>query len=629
MKILFIQLPLLDHTQGYLLGNIDYAPASLAAFITKNCPDAEIALLPRVLSLFGSDRHIVRYIVNSRPDVVAFTAYLWNIERSLNIAGMVKKDLGSCSVFFGGPEIAPGSWALSEFHPEVDCFVSGEGEWFFAMLLSGADWKNLAVDMSGNRVLFQPQNALIPVQDIVEPFQARYLNPMPDGSIFMEMTRGCPYRCSYCYYSKNCPGLRELPFEVLTGALAARNDLAEIYILSPTFDRTPDFRRKLAELARINRGVSLHTEMRADRVDAETARLIYDAGFHSLEVGLQSLNKAVLEKVRRGSDPERELQGMLHLKRAGIDLKIGIIPGLPGDTPESFTGTIDRLVDAGLGEHIELYPLMVLPGTSLRDTALNDNIDYLPKPPYYYVQGWGFDFTSLREIIWYTEARTGFSHAQRRLPDFTQQAGGMLTGALEIDGDIVSNWDAARWSDLVETSVFTIFIRLTDVRRARDGFRRLRRLFGRSELFNIVVFCENLLPDSELDDLLEFTETDIFYQRLHFFDQKKDGCPLRFYQVFNRVSYFKKALACYTTIEPVIRLSEENFSGLIKAAIRECNILIPSGFYHKAEKYLIKYYSELTELVAFENEDEQKLFYEKIGFVHVSFPFSFAKKKPS
>ena len=446
---------------------------------------------------------------------------------------------------------------------------------------------------------------------------------MPDGSIFLEMTRGCPYRCSYCYYSKNCSRVRELPFDILERCLTERSGITEAYILSPTFDRTTDFTDKLKRLAKINRGVSLHTEMRADRITPETASLIRLAGFHSLEVGLQTLNKNTLERVRRGSNPDRELEGMVMLSEAGIDLKIGIIPGLPGDTPETFTATIDRLVEAGLGGNIELYPLMILPGTAIRDAAISDKAEFLQSPPYFYLGGWGFDTSALREIIWYSEARTGFSHAQRRLPDFTRDGQSGLTRGVCFNGDITGNWDYSRWGHLVDTGVFSLYIQLSRPENALEGMHRLRELFDKNELFNLVFFHDGMLMDADIGRIVSGMEKDSFYRRLHHFDEWRDGLPLRFYQVIDDFGVFKKAHASYKLIEPVIRLGVRNLELLAGSGLEECNVLVPEGVYGYARDYLVSSYSDIPEMVAFETETEQKAFYDDIGFDHLSFPYSF------
>ena len=79
--------------------------------------------------------------------------------------------------------------------------LSGEGEWFFEIFLSGKDINY--IEINGNSVAVQTSNELISIENIVEPLSANRLNTLIDGSVFIEMTRGCPYKCSYCFYSKN------------------------------------------------------------------------------------------------------------------------------------------------------------------------------------------------------------------------------------------------------------------------------------------------------------------------------------------------------------------------------------------------------------------------------------------
>ncbi|MCP4130410.1 MAG: radical SAM protein, partial [bacterium] len=280
-KILFIQLPLVDHSYGYIHGNIDYAPAALSGSIKHTFGDAvTVETLPFLLANFASDAVILRYIENIRPDIISFTSYLWNIERNLDLAAKIKEKISPITIVFGGSEINPGSIALRETRKEADYFVSGEGEWFFRELLSTQNLGPYTNTINNNNLVIQPADKLIPVQDIFEPYTGKRLNSMIDGSIFLELTRGCPYRCTYCYYSKNCAGVRELPFEYLTRAIEGNTRFAglkEIYILSPTFNKTKDFIENLKRLAKINRGknsIRLHTEMRAAGIDTKTARLL-------------------------------------------------------------------------------------------------------------------------------------------------------------------------------------------------------------------------------------------------------------------------------------------------------------------------------------------------------------------
>ncbi len=366
MRLLFIQLPLLDHGYGYVNGNVEYAPAAISSYLKKRfgyrlC----IEQLPSVLSNFASNSIILRFIEKSAPQVISFTCYVWNVERNLKIARALKIRNKGIITVFGGPEISRQSWALSRKREEVDFFVSGEGEWFFERFFGNGNALKYSQNINGNNLIVQPENELIPSVTIEEPFINRRLNTMADGSIFIELVRGCPYRCIYCFYSKNSYQVRQLPFDRLISAVEMKEpfNIREIYILAPTFNRIRGIEEKIELLRRRNRGVRLHTEMRASGVNRDMARMLYSAGFRSLEIGIQTLNKRALHIIGRNADVEGEIRGMTELRDAGIDLKIGLIPGLPGDTLEDFKGAIDRLTELGFGDNLEIYPLMILPGT--------------------------------------------------------------------------------------------------------------------------------------------------------------------------------------------------------------------------------------------------------------------------
>ena len=102
-------------------------------------------------------------------------------------------------IIIGGAEINHGSISLITTRDYVDYFVIGEGEWFFQKLLTGQDLSQYEININDNRIIYQPECELIPSADIFEPFTGRMINTMSDGSMFLELSRGCPYKCSYCY----------------------------------------------------------------------------------------------------------------------------------------------------------------------------------------------------------------------------------------------------------------------------------------------------------------------------------------------------------------------------------------------------------------------------------------------
>ena len=80
-------------------------------------------------------QQVVYYIAQSKPDIVGFSCYCWNIGRVLDTARITKKVFPSIKVILGGPEAGPiGQKYLAE-NPFIDAVVKGEGEHSFADLL--------------------------------------------------------------------------------------------------------------------------------------------------------------------------------------------------------------------------------------------------------------------------------------------------------------------------------------------------------------------------------------------------------------------------------------------------------------------------------------------------------------
>lgn len=623
MKILFIQLPLQDHSHGYINGNIEYAPASISGFISRKFPSVSSVTLPSVIANFGSDRLIVKYILSVSPQYISFTSYLWNVERNLRIAEMVKEISPEIKIFFGGPEISEGSYALNEKRGYVDLFITGEGEWFFKRLLSGAGFPQISIN--GNAVAVQPSEELIRPEDIYEPLSGRRLNTMSDGSVFLELTRGCPYRCSYCYYSRNYKKVREIPFDLLTGVIQGRSDISEIYILCPTFDRSPDFIKNLETLKRLKHNVRLHTEMRTDRITPEVASLIYDAGFRSLEVGLQSLNRRALCSVNRESSPEKELAGMAYLRDAGIDLKIGIIPGLPGDDPENFIKTIDILAEHGFSESIELYPLMVLPGTAIREMADSDGVSYQQKPPYFFLEGWNFRKRDISDVSIYLEEKTALSSSLFYLPDFTVSANPLFTKGLSF---ISGSWpDADYLMDAADTSVVDLHV---SVGKASDFYRDFESFVSRCDrnrLYNIIIYSDAVIDNEILFNIISANEEDNYYRRINLYTGYSDGSIFHFFQVTEKPDVYNTILVSSAMITPVFRVNERTASLLPPEGGEDLSLLIDKGEYRRVKTFLKKYYSGDFQHVAFSDEGEMQQFYRDIRQDYLKLPYSFGIKK--
>jgi len=128
-------------------------------------------------------------------------------------------------------------------------------------------------------------------------------------------------------------------------------------------------------------GLSCFAEVRAGLGNLDPSALA-GAGFHSVEVGLQTISRRVLKAMGRHDDPERTLRGAVDLKTAGVEPIVDLILGLPGDSPDNILRAGERLVSLGLGESVQAFYLSVLPGTLLREKAVDTGLLFMDRPPY-------------------------------------------------------------------------------------------------------------------------------------------------------------------------------------------------------------------------------------------------------
>lgn len=623
MIILFIQLPLLDHSRGYLQGNMEYGPAAMAGYLRRHFgKDICAELLPPVIAAFGSDLLIMKYVRSLRPDAVAFTCYLWNAERSLELAREIKESLGS-AILMGGPEVEAGSFLFAEKRPWVDFFVSGEGEWFFRNYCAGGDLSPCTQKVNGNRFVSQPPQELLAADEIVEPYTNRMIGAGLDGTAFMELARGCPHRCTYCFYSKRARVVRELPFDILIGAIKEARGLKEMYILAPTFNSSKRFIERLRQLASLEHNVALHTEMRARGIDDDTARLMHRAGFRSLEVGLQTMTPEALHSSGRTGDPEDELRGMEALKRAGVALKIGVIPGLPGDTPDGFIRTVDLLMERGFADEIELYPLLVLPGTEIRECAVRRNYRFQELPPYYFLSGGAFAPEDMEGIIRYVESSTGYSASLPALPDFTEGKGGLFIKGVRISGNVGEAWDGRRYRGIIETSLFTFHVHDAAPGDIYRGLPHLLAGLPGSLLFFLVLYLDEHLDEERLDRILSAAVEDTLYGRSHCRSSRAEGLRWRLYQVFTDFRTAAAAHERYRLVEPILRLGDRSLAPVMERGGSTLNLLVPAGETAETIRLCAKRGEDYHEATVFEHEADEELFYREAGRDYVNLPFSF------
>ena len=320
------------------------------------------------------------------PVAVGFSIYLWNRDLSCEIAAELRRSHPAVKLFCGGPEVTadPGSVTSMGI---FDFVIVGEGEVPFLSLCqtltSGGDYSEILGILLPGAAILPPPPPVANLDSIPSPYLTGVIDTHANPGILWQLSRGCSFTCDFCFDSRGIHGVRHFSLERLESELRhfAATGVSQIFVLDSTFNLDPKRAKKLLRMIKnIAPDIHFHFEVRNEFIDREMAKLFAQIAC-SLQIGLQSVDREVLRLVGRSFDKADFTAKVGLLNESGAIFGFDLIYGLPGDTLDGFRHTLDYALSL-YPNHLDIFPLAVLPGTRLasRGNALNMRWDN--KPPY-------------------------------------------------------------------------------------------------------------------------------------------------------------------------------------------------------------------------------------------------------
>ena len=188
---------------------------------------------------------------------------------------------------------------------------------------------------------------------------------------------GCPHRCVFCDQSTitgvsdeqiQPQQLREKISEFLNFKGNHRG-FVEVAFYGGNFFGLPESYRQslLDEVQRfVEKGHvnSIRFSTRPDTITSDTLNTLSPFAVRVVEVGAQSMDDTVLSLSRRGHTTFDTENAFKLLKDHGLLVGLQVMPGLPGDTPESILET-GRKVAELKPDFVRIYPTVVVKNTVL------------------------------------------------------------------------------------------------------------------------------------------------------------------------------------------------------------------------------------------------------------------------
>src|SRR3989338_4871326 len=370
-------------------------------------------------------RVIVEKILLHTPRIVGFSVYIWNTTETLQIISTLKKIAPQITIVLGGPEISHET-QTQEHLKWCDYVITGEADFSFRQFCENLIYRNQLPDQ---KIL---TSELPDIKSIQLPYDLYSTEDIKNRIIYVEASRGCPYKCEYCLSSLD-KSVRSFDLNLFLTELKKlmERGARTFKFVDRTFNLSPTSTCQILQffLEHISLGLFLHFEMVPDRLPPEIRELIekFPTGSLQFEVGIQTLNPQVAINVSRKNDLLKVEQNFHYLRTSThVHTHADLIAGLPGETLESFAAGFDRLVHMGPDE-IQVGILKRLKGTPIARHEKNFQMIYSEFPPFQILSTSTMDYITLQKMnrfakFWDLYANSG--QFKNFMTWFTQRAQG-------------------------------------------------------------------------------------------------------------------------------------------------------------------------------------------------------------
>lgn len=351
--------------------------ASIAAFLERH--HYAVSILDCEIEC-SSREDIKRTIELQQPDIVGVSAITTNIHGALEVSNIAKA-YGKI-VVMGGTHMAIFPLETMQY-PSIDYGVVGEGEQPTLELLraleSGGDVskitgivykKNGEIRVNGIAKNDDLDSLPWPAYHLLHLQKYEMINTGPMVSMFT--TRGCPYKCTFCFRNPILDKVRKKnPIRVADEIEYINKEFGIRYINFVDETITLDaahISTICAEIMRRRLRIVFQAPTRVNHVDEGLLYTMKKAGFDTLRFGVESGDERILKLIDKRITLGEIRRAFALCKKAGIKSVAYFILGYLGETKESIMRTI-RFAKELKADYSVFFPATPMPGTKLFDMA--------------------------------------------------------------------------------------------------------------------------------------------------------------------------------------------------------------------------------------------------------------------
>ena len=338
---------------------------------------------------------IVERILESKPQIVGFGVYIWNIIETTNVVSLLKVIAPDIKIVLGGPEVSYESQGQSIVET-ADYVLTGPAD---------VSFYQLCIDILNDTPPAQKilQSKPVVLDELSLPYEYYSDEDLTNRLLYVEASRGCPFKCEFCLSSLDTSSN---PFE-LQQFLEEMETLYQRGARNFKFiDRTFNLNIKTTMqimqffLDKMSEPLFLHFEVVPDHLPRKLKELLsqFPAGSLQFEVGIQTFNQEVQANINRKQNNPKSKENLLWLREnTNAHIHADLIFGLPGETFETFRESFNELYLCRPHE-IQLGILKRLKGSPIIRHTQAFDLRFNPLPPFNILSTDRVDFATMQLV---------------------------------------------------------------------------------------------------------------------------------------------------------------------------------------------------------------------------------------
>ncbi len=284
------------------------------------------------------------------PDLVGISVTVDTLPRAIEIAANFRKQ--GIPVVAGGIHITTASAIIPPDAFDTLCIGAAEGT-----------WPRIVDDLERGELQriyrcegrFTGADIVSPAYDFISSRDYLYCN-------VVHTSRGCPFRCDFCYNSAGEQPYLTRPIEDVLADIRAVNR-RHIMFIDDNFCGNPAWTRQLLHAIeplhiRWNAAVSINAAF-----DLELLDLMKASGCQGLFIGFESISEESLQNVHKRQNTVADYETAIrNIHQRGMMINASFVFGLDGDNRDTFRRTIDWIIRNRI-ETVTSHIMTPYPGT--------------------------------------------------------------------------------------------------------------------------------------------------------------------------------------------------------------------------------------------------------------------------